>query len=145
MNIAEYVRQIEQQQKEQDALYSAVAVRHGLSNTAQLTIYVISNADECWTQQRLCSEYSLPKQTVNTAVSTLVKQGHVRLDPIPGARNQKRIALTPSGWALAAAITDPLKAAEQRAYGRLSDAELQAYLETITKLTDYLRQETEQL
>lgn len=69
----------------------------------------------------------------------------MELIPIPGTRNHKRIHLTPAGRELAARTALPLKAAEEAAYGRFSEEELLAYLETVNKLNAYLREETEKL
>ena len=38
-----------------------------------------------------------------------------------------------------------LKSAEERAYGRFTDKELEAYLDITSRLTVYLREETEGL
>ena len=40
MNVTDFIRRIEQQQKEQDFMYHSVAVRYGLSDTG---MWVLSN------------------------------------------------------------------------------------------------------
>ena len=133
---------IERERKEQNAIYHAAAAKFGLTDTELWVLYCISEPDEDRTQQDLCRRGFYAKQTINTAITGLAKDGLVELIPIPGTRNHKRIHLTPAGRELAAL---PLKAAEEAAYGRFSEEELLAYLETVNKLNAYLREETEKL
>lgn len=145
MNIREIIRAIERNQKERNSIYHEVAASYGLSETALWILYYTSEFDEDQTQQDLCRRGCYAKQTINTAIAGLAKDGLVELIPVPGTRNHKKIRLTPKGRALAERTALPLKAAEEHAYGRLSEAELSAYLETIGKLNEYLREETEKL
>ena len=71
--------------------------------------------------------------------------GFLERIPIQGTRNHKKLRLTPAGWELANRTTGRLKKAEENAYGRLTEAELQAYLDVKRRLTAYLREETEKL
>lgn len=145
MNIRSFIQQIEQQRKEQDAIYHNAAAKYGLSDTAMWVLYKISEPGAAYTQQELCRECFYAKQTINTAITNLVKSGYVELAMIPGTRNQKKIILTEKGRALAAGTTDSLREAENRAYGSLSGQELEIYLEMTARLTAALREETENL
>ena len=145
MQIREIIQRMERSQKERNSIYHEVAAKFGLSETALWILYYISEFDEDQTQQDLCRRGCYAKQTINTAIAGLAKDGLVELTPVPGTRNCKKIRLTPKGRALADRTARPLKAAEEKAYGRFSEAELSAYLETIGKLNEYLRKETEKL
>ena len=145
MSITKYIVEIEQQRKEEDALYHSAAVKYGLSDTAMWVLYIVSEEKDGLTQQELCQWSYCAKQTINTAVNSLAKSGLVELIPIPGTRNHKKVRLTAAGWELANRTTKHLKAAEERAYGRLTEEELQAYLDTAKKINAYLRQEIEKL
>ena len=145
MDIREVIFRIERERKEQNAIYHAAAAKFGLTDTELWVLYCISEPDEDRTQQDLCRQCFYPKQTINTAITGLAKDGLVELIPIPGTRNHKRIHLTPAGRGLAGRTALPLKAAEEAAYGRFSEEELLAYLETVNKLNAYLREETEKL
>ena len=145
MQIREIIRRIERNQKERNSIYHEVAAKYGLSETALWILYYVSEFDEDQTQQDLCRRGCYAKQTINTAIAGLAKDGLVELVPVPGTRNHKKIHLTAKGRALAERTAGPLKAAEEKAYGRLSEAELSAYLEAISKLNEYLREETERL
>lgn len=143
MNIANYIKQLDEQMKEFDSIYHDAAVKYGLSDTAMWILYLVSDDSESYTQQDLCRRCFFPKQTINTALNSLVKDGHARLEPIPGTRNSKRIILTESGKALAAETTDKLKKAENAAYRRFTDEELNFYLDMTARLNEYLREEAE--
>ena len=142
MNTAYLIQQIEQLLREQDSIYHNTAVRFGLSDTAMRVLYLVSETDEVLTQQDLCRQNFSAKQT---AINGLVKNGFVELIPIPGTRNHKKILLTASGQALADRTVNRLKEAEQRAYSRMSEEDLQTYLELTSRLTSHLREETDRL
>ena len=145
MEIQEIMNQIDEQRKEQDAVYHNVAVKYGMSDTVMMILYFASDEETVLTQQEICNACFLPKQTVNTAIAGLAQKGLVELELIPGTRNKKRILLTDAGRELAKNTTDRLYGAEIRAYGKLSAEELNSYLEMTRKLTAALREETEKL
>ena len=145
MNIEEYIKQLDEQMKGYDSIYHDAAVKYGLSDTSMWILYLVSDDSESYTQQDLCRRCYFPKQTINTALNSLIKNGHARLEPISGTRNSKRIILTESGKAFAAETTDKLKKAENTAYRRFTDEELNFYLDMSARLNDYLREEAEKL
>ncbi len=145
MTILDFIRRIDQQQKEQDHIYHNTAVRYGLSDTGMWVLYNVYTAPGTVTQQELCRQCFFPKQTVNTAIARLCKNGCMSLEVIPGTRNQKKILLTDKGTELAEKTVGRLIEAEERAYAALSFEELQAYLGMTARLTAALREETEKL
>ena len=122
-----------------------MAVKYGLSDTVLWVLYQVSEGDRDLTQQDLCRQNCFAKQTVNTAVNSLVKQGFLELIPIQGTRNHKKLRLTQTGRELANRTTRNLKRAEENAYGRLTEAELQAYLNITSRLNTQLREEMEKI
>ena len=145
MEIQEIMNQIDEQRKEQNAVYHNVAVKYGMSDTVMMILYFASDEETVLTQQEICNACFLPKQTVNTAIAGLAQKGLVELELIPGTRNKKRILLTDAGRELEKNTTDRLRGAEIRAYGKLSAEELNSYLEMTRKLKAALREETEKL
>ena len=145
MTTLDFIRRIEQQQKEQDHIYHNTAVRYGLSDTDMWILYSVYTAPGTVTQQELCRQCFFPKQTVNTAIARLCKNGYASLEAIPGTRNQKKILLTDKGTEPAGNTVGHLIEAEERAYAALTPEELQAYLDMTVRLTAALREETEKL
>lgn len=143
MDIGSIIDLIEQQRKEQDAIYHSVAARHGLSDTALWVLYILHITEGDCTQQDLIRQCFFSKQTVNTAVTGLVNKGCLILEMIPGTRNLKRLLLTEKGKAIVAETAKPMREAEKRAYGSLSEVELEQYLALTEKLTQSLRKEME--
>lgn len=145
MTIIEYIDEIEQQQKEFDAIYHSVAVKYGLSDTAMWVMYLLFTSEREWTQQDLCRQCVCAKQTINTAITKLVKNGYVKLEILPGTRNQKKIILTEQGISFAKQTALPLREVEIRAYKKLTKKELETYLHVNAKLIKELKEETDKL
>lgn len=134
MNTGYFIDQLDQQFKQQDAIYHSAAVKCGLSDSAMWVLYVVSESEKDCTQQELCRQCFFAKQTVNNAIAGLVKGGFMQLEVLPGTRNQKRILPTAR-----------IRGAELRAYDSLGEEELQACLRSMQKLTAALRSEIENL
>ncbi len=141
MQVREYIDLIDIQVKEQNSVYHSAAVKFGLSDSAMWILYMVSELKENVTQQILCRQCFYPKQTINTAISNLIKNGYILLEPVHGARNQKRIILTDKGHELTSSTTDILRDAEERAYSHLSVQELEIYLKMTEKITSSLKSE----
>lgn len=91
------LEQMNRQFNECNALYHELAVHYGVSNTVFWLLYTLYNSSEPQTQNRLCMEWNLPKQTMNSAVASMVKQGLLELEPAPGRYSGKLLHLTPAG------------------------------------------------
>ena len=58
----------------QEALYGEWAKAHGMSYNTVMTLYALAQARGC-TQKQIAEEWLIPKQTVNTIVKELERQG----------------------------------------------------------------------
>ena len=83
------LEQMNRQFNECNALYHELAVHYGVSDTVFWLLYSLYNSSEPQTQNRLCMEWNLPKQTMNSAVASMVKQGLLELEPAPGRYSGK--------------------------------------------------------
>lgn len=142
MNIVEFAKAIEKQRKERDSIYHYAAQSCGLSDTALWVVYIVSDWGEPCTQYDLCHQFFYPKQTINTAIKSLMRGGYVVLEVIAGTRNRKKIILTEKGEELAKNTADKLRDAELCAYLKITQEERTCYLELTVKLISYLREET---
>ena len=70
---------INRQMKSLDSLYHKAALSFGLSDSSFWALYALLESDREYAQQDLCEILSLPKQTLNTTVSSIrrVAQGGV--------------------------------------------------------------------
>jgi len=129
--------------REVDAIYHDAAVSLGLSDSVFYILYALFDEDQSLTQNDLCKKWSLPKQTVNSAIRNLVREGHIRLENLPGTHNRKAICLTETGQQLVRDKILPIYTAECKALGRLSGDEFRTYLKLLSRHISYLREETE--
>ena len=97
----------------QDELYATLARRHGMSFHTALTLYALDQDGGC-TQKQIAENWLIPKQTVNTVVKELQRQGYVRLEAGKDQK-EKRIFFTDSGIAYAQERLGPLFEVEDRA------------------------------
>lgn len=112
---------------EYNALYHAAAQRCGLSDAAFWTLYALVTSCEPLTQNRIAMDWGIPKQTLNSAVTAMVKKGLVEICPGKGAHSGKIVTLTDEGRALAERTVVPVIAAEEkaiRAFGLASAEEM---------------------
>ena len=116
-------------------LYHNAAVKYGLSDTALWVLYHVSEDSDNITQQDLCRQCCFPKQTINTAINNLIRNGYLTLETLSGTRNSKRIILTDAGQALMQTTIDPLKQAEDAV---LLDTSSIDFDESLSALSDII-------
>ena len=143
MEIKDIIGLIEEQIKEQDAIYHTAAVKFGLSDSAMCVLYILADNETVYTQQDICRISRFAKQTVNSAISALAKNNYITLESIPGAKKSKGITLTDKGREFTKKTVIPLMKAEEKAYGTVAKSELLTYLDVITKINVALKQETD--
>ena len=79
----------------QTELYGEWAKRHGMNYNTMMILYALDRAG-AQTQKEIAEGWMIPKQTVNTVVKDLERQGYLRFE---NGRNQKEksICFTPAG------------------------------------------------
>ena len=125
--------------KESDRICNDYAAHYGMNNTAFWVLYTLSRADEPVTQNDLCKEWFLPAQTINSAVSGLVKKGLVRLEPIPGTKNRKSIVLTEAGRELCGRTISTVDEIERAAMLGFTEEERELYLSLFRRHLENLK------
>ncbi|MDY3212501.1 MarR family winged helix-turn-helix transcriptional regulator [Pyramidobacter sp.] len=114
-NTKDYLTRIAMQEKQFDALYRETSTKFDLPDCAMWVLYFLVSSDGPITQQDLIEKMMFPKQTINSAVMKLSKEGLVQLQIIPGTRNRTTIFLTDTGAKLAQATVERMRHAELRA------------------------------
>lgn len=125
--------------KESDRICNDYAAHFGMNNTAFWVLYTLSHVDELVTQNDLCKEWFLPAQTINSAVSGLVKDGLVRLEPIPGTKNRKSIVLTEAGRELCGRTISMVDEIERAAMLDFTEEERELYLSLFRRHLENLK------
>lgn len=128
--------------KREDELYHRYGSFCGLSDPAIWVLYTLYETEESlYTQNDLVAMWFYPKQTINYTVGSLVKNGWLRLEQLPGARNRKALRLTVEGERVCAEKILPLMLAEERSLSRMTEDEQELLLRLSRKQCDYFEEE----
>lgn len=98
------------------ALYGEWAKQHGMSYNMFMILYAIDMAQPC-TQKQISESWMIPKQTVNTIVKNMVRQGYVRFEAGQGQK-EKLVRFTEQGELLAREILEAMYQMEDRVMER---------------------------
>lgn len=125
-----------------DEQYRKAAARAGLSESAFEILYALCDLGEGCLQRDICQYACASKQTINSSVHKLEKDGILRLEPAESGRGV-RVFLTKAGKALVAERVAPFAQADYEAFSSLtkSDRESlariqQQYLDAVTTAFD---------
>ena len=138
-NIARAYEALDSFWREQNQLYRDVATSFGISESAFSILYAIFLAGEKGIAQRdICMQMCIGKQTVNSSIHKLEREGVVVLKSGPGRRGLLA-HLTPVGLELAERTIVPMIEAELAALREFDDRELELALLLGRRYTDALR------
>lgn len=127
--------------KEIESLYHEAACRSGITD-AEISIWsALLTSDAEYSQQELCKMLYLPRQTVNSIVRNMVKQGYVLLEHVPGSRNRKVIHLTGDGRVYGLQKVMWIFTAEKNALSSTGSSEARAFISMLEKYIFSLRRE----
>lgn len=130
--------------KELNAIYHIAANKAQIADGEVCIWSTLLTSGEEYSQQDLCELLSLPKQTVNSLVSGLIKKGFVFLEHAPGTRNRKVIRLTEEGINYGKERVKWIFDAEQRAMEETDPAEVQACISMLEKYIVQFKKEIDQ-
>ena len=138
-NIARAYEALDSFWREQNQLYRDVAASFGISESAFSILYAIFLAGEKGISQRdICVQMCIGKQTVNSSIHKLEREGVVVLKSGPGRRGLLA-HLTPVGLELAERTIVPMIEAELAVLREFGDRELELSLLLGRRYTDALR------
>ena len=141
MSKEEILAQISGQEKQFDALYRNAGAIFGFSDCAMWVLSFLTISGEEVSQQDLIGKMMFPKQTINSAVSVLVKKGLVELSMIPGTRNKKKISLTSAGAEISGSTVVRMYQAECRAVEQMGIRKMEQFLKLYSEFYKYLHTE----
>lgn len=138
-NIARAYEALDSFWREQNQLYRDVATSFGISESAFDILYAIYLAGESGISQRdICVQMCIGKQTVNSSIHKLEREGAVVLEGGAGRRGMLA-HLTPAGRKFAERTVVPMIEAELAALREFDDSELELSLLLGRRYTDALR------
>ena len=137
------LERMNQSYRESNGIYHEIAVALHLTDTMFYIFYALAEDYRPLDQHRLCTDWNLPKQTVNSALKKLVEEGVIRLEAADGNLKNKRVCLTEAGEAFLRRTVDRVFGVESAAAARLTEEERSALVALSQKLLDAFRAETE--
>lgn len=118
--------------KEWDDIYHQAAQRCGLSNAAYWLLYTLCDEEQELSQNDFCKQWFLSKQTVNSAIAALKKEGYIILDTVSHSR-RKIIRLTKEGESFCQEKVKPFLDADRASLSGLSPEERSLMLSLMQK------------
>lgn len=122
-----------------DEYYHELAVKQRLSDSALLVLWALLELGEGCTQRDICGQFALSKQTVNSSVRKLAKEGILSLRP--GTGREVRVYPTDLGRALIQEKIAPIKNAEEAASLTMGEEDLAAMLRLTRKWFELFQKE----
>lgn len=126
--IKNQVRQFASSLQEMNMIYEEYAKSVNLPYTSLQILNLITEIKNC-TQKKICEATFLPKQTVNTIITSFYKQGMIELREIPENRRAKTIHFTKVGKEFTDKIIPQIRKAECSAMDNLTLQQRNAFLE----------------
>lgn len=105
--------------RETDALYHALSVCSGLSDSAFSILYTICDLGDGCLQKDVCEAFAVSKQTVNSAIRKLEQDGILTL--ANGHGRDRHIHLTEKGQLLVKEKILPIIAAENAVFDEMPE------------------------
>ena len=124
-------REFNRMYKEVDELYHEVALKSGLSDTSFLVLFSIVELGDGCLQKDICYEAFANKQTVNSSIRKLEREGYLYLKQ--GRGRDKHIFLTETGRQFVERYIVPVVQKENAAFTALQPEEQEELLR-LTKI-----------
>lgn len=131
--------------KEVDDLYHMLALKFNLSDSAMWILCTMREANRELTQSEIAQEMSMSRQTVNSAIKNLVKQGYLRLEAVSGDRRNKTLSFTEEGEAFVKRTVDQVLSLEHQVFENLEVEEQEQITQILRKYTRLMREGAEKI
>lgn len=128
---------------ETDSAYHEAALKLGLTDSAMNVLYILCQFDGVCSLGKILALSGIPKQTVNSALRRLEKQGTLRLESVDGRK--KRALLTEKGREFCTGTVLRLMAMEDEIYESWLPEEREQYLSLTRRYLDALREKIREL
>ena len=140
MNTLDYLTAISTNEKMFNKLYQAASARFNLPEGSMWILYFLIFSEEKVTQLDIAERMMLPKQTINSATSSLAEKGFVKLEKIVGSK-KKRITLTAEGKKFTEETVRHILDAECRAVERMGSDKISRYIKLYGEFYECMKEE----
>lgn len=115
-----------------DGLFTMYAKSHGMNFTTMIILELLNDDDVTYTQTGISEKLMIPKQLINSIITSFLQQGYVELKEAHNRRT-KNIFLTEKGKEYAEQIINDLDEAESKAWMCFTSDEAVAFVEAMEK------------
>lgn len=126
-----------------DEVYHDLAVRQGFSDSTMSILYELADHDGRCLLSDLIRLSCMSKQTANSALRKLEKEGILYLEPAGG--RAKQVCLTPKGFAVTRETVEKIIDMENRIYASWSPEEWNLYIALTERYLRQLREEMKEI
>ena len=116
----------------------------GLSYVNFVILYSIFTTKNC-TQTIICKNLSLPKQTVNIAITYFYKKGYIKLIENPENRREKTIHFTEEGKKYAENIILNFQKCEYKAIKRIGIKNIEIFIKILNLYAEIWQEEVTEI
>lgn len=140
---SELLRELNKIDKEYDDIYHAVALKLGISESAFSIFYILYDLGDGCLQKDICYEAFANKQTINSSIRKLEREGYLYLKQ--GRGRDKHIFLTESGKAFVEQYIVPVVHKENAAFTSLHPDEQKELLRLYRLYISHLKSKLNEL
>ncbi len=126
-----------------NALYHQCALKMGIADSVAIVLYAIYELGDGCRLSDIYKNTGVSKQTINSAVRSLEKDGVLFLEQHDG--RSKKVVLTEKGKAFVDATSARIYNAELAAFETWSEEEIQTHLALMEKYLESFRKQVEKL
>lgn len=137
--VSEQMAEINALHKRHETIYRSYATKLGLPEMSFWVMYAICSYRRPITQYELCKDWGYSKQTVNSAVLNLVKDGYITSTETGEARKKKMLELSEMGERYCEETVYPMLLAERASLNHLSMEERDFFIEVYGKQLEFLQ------
>lgn len=126
-----------------DAVYHEIAWKLGLSDSVFEILYTICNYGDSCMLKDICRNCGLSKQTINSALRKLEKEGIVYLEAVDS--RQKKVCLTEEGRSLTRRTAESVIEAENQILASWPQEDVETYIALIRRYLLALQEKAKNL
>ncbi len=121
-------------------LYMRFENTHNINHALYKVLHALS-ISELKTQKEIMQDYEMPKQTVNNIISTLQKQGFIKISLSSNDKRERLLTLSENGQEYAKLFLSEYMAFEKTVANKMGAKKFQKLLESFKELEKALNQE----
>ena len=125
--------------------YHKLASYYKLSDSSFWILYELYENKEGCTQKELYTEWCLNKQTINSSVKYLTKEGYIALENLDNSKKFKKLKLTEEGRKLAKNTIGKVMKLEERAFENIDENEMNIVINFFKKQTTAFKNEVKKV